>query len=606
MKHKLFRLIFVTIIALLFPLRPAQAVTGGLDTTFDSDGKVLTSTAGFDEARSLAVQSDGKIVVVGSAFNGSFFDMAIARYLANGSLDTSFDTDGLKTIDFAGQDDLANSVAIQSNGKIVVAGSSALANNGPSRFAIVRLNSDGSFDTSFDSDGKAISSSTSIDEAAHSLVIDSNGRLILGGYRYISPRANGTSGYDFTLMRFKANGNIDTAFGTSGTTSTYFGTTIANTIINSISLQSDGKIIAVGEAQKPSDIDLAVARYNTDGSLDNTFGTSGSTTLDIAVDSFQALNNLAIQTDDKIIVGGFLNSDFALARLLTNGALDTTFDADGIVTTDFGSLDEGIRGIAVQTDGKILAGGVSATDFALARYNSNGTLDSSFGQVGKTTTDFGGFDIVNDITTQSDGRINIAGTSNHDFVLGRFMHDAYETLTQTVSAGDTVTTDSELNGATASDPIETTLTSPLAGTLSIEESTATVGLTSGYTFLGGKIVVTAPTATALTPLILVFQIDSSLIPAGQTKDTIQIFRNGVLVPACTGAIGVALPDPCVSERVLLADSDVKITVLTSTASSWDVGVANATSPTYCDHSQATDNASGTAEEKANPISALGC
>ena len=135
MKHKLFRLIFVTIIALLFPLRPAQAVTGGLDTTFDSDGKVLTSTAGFDEARSLAVQSDGKIVVVGSAFNGSFFDMAIARYLANGSLDTSFDTDGLKTIDFAGQDDLANSVAIQSNGKIVVAGSSALANNGPVRVA---------------------------------------------------------------------------------------------------------------------------------------------------------------------------------------------------------------------------------------------------------------------------------------------------------------------------------------------------------------------------------------------------------------------------------------------------------------------------------------
>lgn len=583
-----------------------QAITGSLDVTFATNGKVVTSSAGFEKAHSLANQSDGKIVVVGYADNGANVDMAIARYQTNGALDTTFDGDGLKTIDFAGFDDVANSVAIQSNGKIVVAGFSQVSDNGGiySRFAVVRLNTDGALDTTFDGDGLATSSSTSIDEGAQSLVLDSNGRAVLGGFRLFQPRANGTNGYDFTLMRFKTNGNLDTTFGTSGTTTTYFGTSIASTLVTSISLQSDGKIIAAGEADQGFDIDLALARYDTSGNLDTTFGTSGTTTLEIGVDSFHAVDNLAIQTDDRIVVGGFLGSDFALARLTASGTPDTTFDTDGLVTTDFGSAEQ-VRAVDIQTDGKIVAAGAKAGDSAWARYGTNGSIDSTFGTNGITTTDFGGTDWVNDITIASDDKLNLTGTSGNDFVLTRVMNDAYEALEQTVSAGGTSTMDSESDGATSADPIETALTSPTAGTVTMTEST-NIGISIGYTFLGGRVVIAAPTATAANPLVVVFQIDASLIPAGQTKDTIQIFRNGVLVPNCTGTPGTASPDPCVSSRVDLAGGDVQITVLTSTASSWDVGIPNADLPTFCDHTQAPTNAADKAKGETDPNSALTC
>lgn len=581
------------------------AATGDLDITFDSDGKVITSALNFDEARSLAIQQDGKIVVVGSTFDGTTYDFAIARYLPNGTLDVTFDSDGLKTINSAGFDDVATSVAIQQDGKITVAGYAQVSDGGQilGRFAVARLNADGTPDTTFGIGGLTTNTSQSRDEGAHSMLIQASGKIVVGGWRL-------GSSYEFALTRFNTNGTRDATFGTAGSTTTSF-TGVPNARITAIALQSNGKIVAAGEADKGFDIDLALARYNSNGDLDTTFGTAGKTTVDIAVDSFQSLDILAVQSDDKIVVGGYSGSDFALARLTPDGAPDTTFGTNGIITTDFGGSED-VRALGIQSDGKIVAAGATSSDLALARYSSSGTIDNTFGTNGKITTDFGGIDLANALAIQSDGKITLAGSTKSagfDFLVARYLTNADESQTQVLSAGGTLNMDTELDGATAADPVETALTSPIAGTVTVAETTTSES-TTGYTFIGTQVTITAPTGTAASPLVIVFVIDASIIPAGQTKDTIEIFRNGVLVGACTGSPGVASPDPCVSAREDLAGGDVKITVLTSTASSWDIGVPISPlsiNPGHaCDHAQAPANAGAKAKGEANPNAALNC
>ena len=152
-------------------------------------------------------------------------------------------------------------------------------------------------------------------------------------------------------------------------------------------------------------------------------------------------------------------------------------------------------------------------------------------------------------------------------------------MTEVVAPGGTATTDTEADGATAADPVETSVTSPNGGTVSIVEATTTMTPPSGFSFLGQQVSITAPAATAADPLVIVFQIDASAIPAGEDETTVQVFKNGVLVPACTGAPGVADPDPCISNRTLLADGDIELTALSSTASDWNFGVAPEPTPT---------------------------
>jgi len=147
-----------------------------------------------------------------------------------------------------------------------------------------------------------------------------------------------------------------------------------------------------------------------------------------------------------------------------------------------------------------------------------------------------------------------------------------ESASGTVGAGGSVTTDSEGDGATSIDPVESSVTSPSGGTISINESASTGGPPSGFTFVEQQVTISAPAATADMPLVLVFSIDASQLPPGVDQNTIEIFKDGVIVPACTGASGVASPDTCVSNRTLLADGDVEITVLTSTASVWTFAV----------------------------------
>jgi hypothetical protein len=135
-----------------------------------------------------------------------------------------------------------------------------------------------------------------------------------------------------------------------------------------------------------------------------------------------------------------------------------------------------------------------------------------------------------------------------------------------------VTTDDEADGATNSDPVETTLTFPNAGTVTIVETPVSAAPPPGFTFLGYEVVITAPAATAADPIVILFRLDASIVPPGEDETTIQTFRNGTPVPPCTGPAGVASPDPCVSDRGLAGDGDVELTVLTSSASYWDFGI----------------------------------
>ena len=174
---------------------------------------------------------------------------------------------------------------------------------------------------------------------------------------------------------------------------------------------------------------------------------------------------------------------------------------------------------------------------------------------------------------------NFCGLGDDENCYDIFVRDRAESVTVQAGAGETVTTDGEADGATALDPVETSLTTPNAGSVSIEETPITATPPAGFQFLSQQVSITAPSAMTDDPLVIVFRIDTSQVPAGEDENTIQMFKDGVEVPACAGSPGTASPDPCVSSRVLLPDGDVEITVLTSTASAWNFGAPAEPSPT---------------------------
>ena len=243
------------------------------------------------------------------------------------------------------------------------------------------------------------------------------------------------------MVRYNPDGTLDTGFGTGGTVVTEFGTGGPSEAF-SVKVQANGGIVAVGN----SGADFALARYNGDGSLDSGFDGDGKVTTDFAGGAATAFD-VALQSDGKIVAAGRAGynypanaSDFALARYNGDGGLDTGFDADGRVTTAFADADV-IGGVRLQSDGKIVVSGFSDFDFALARYNPTGTLDSGFSGDGKVTTDFGSgtLDRSSDLALQSDGKIVVAGISQADFAVARYNLDG--NLDGGFGTGGKVTTD---------------------------------------------------------------------------------------------------------------------------------------------------------------------
>jgi uncharacterized delta-60 repeat protein len=418
----------------LFSIPSASAAVGDLDTSFDADGKLNTAIGALSSiAKSVALQSDGKIVVAGYAYDGSF-DFAVVRYNTDGSLDTSFDTDGKVTTDIGGSTDVANSIAVQSDGKIVVAGYAYISNN--IDFAVVRYNTDGSLDSSFDTDGKVTTAIGSLEDAAKSVALQSDGKIVVAGHSWSGSK------YNFAVVRYNTDGSLDTSFDTDGKVTTAIGS--QDDIANSIALQSDGKIVVAGYKYTSGIYNFAVVRYNTDGSLDTSFDTDGKVTA--AFDG--SANSIALQSDGKIVVAGYSydgsDSDFAVVRYNTDGSLDTSFDTDGKVTTAIGSATDFAYSIAVQSDGKIVVAGKASisgnTDFAVVRYNTNGSLDTSFSTDGKVTAAIGdSTDVGYSIALQSDGKIVVAGSAGISMMASNFGVVRYIASDSAVPSAPTLT-----------------------------------------------------------------------------------------------------------------------------------------------------------------------
>ncbi len=379
---------------------------------FGSNGKVTTPIGNDnDKAESLILQPDGKLVAAGWSYNGSNGDFALARYESNGSLDLSFGTGGKVTTPFGSDQSCARSLILQPDGKLVAAGYS------DDDFALARYNSDGSLDLSFGTGGKVTTHFSIYADGTESLILQPDGKLVAAGH----------SNRDFALARYNSDGSLDLSFGTGGKVITSFGSDQSRA--RSLILQPDGKLVAAGSSGNISNYDFALARYNSNGSLDLSFGTDGTVTTPIG--SYDHAYSLILQPDGKLVAAGQSNNggyDFALARYENDGDLDSSFGTGGKVTTPIGSSNDNARSLILQPDGKLVAAGYSNNggyDFALARYNSNGSLDLSFGTGGKVITPIGSStDYAHSLILQPDGKLVAAGSSdngsNDDFALARY------------------------------------------------------------------------------------------------------------------------------------------------------------------------------------------
>jgi len=331
-------------------------------------------------------------------------------------------------------------VSLQADGKIVVAGSSSF---GSARFALARYGIDGSLDSGFSSGGTVTTSFSRFDAAANGVAIQPDGKIIAVGFTNTS-FVGLAFNPDFALARYNTDGSLDSTFGVGGKVTTDFNG--LGDVASGVAIQGDGRIVVVGSSQvtplAPEVTQFSIARYNTDGTLDLTFGIGGKVR-PFFFGQFDQANALALLPDGKIIVAGVVSnfnllsaSDFGMIRLNTDGSTDTTFGSNGKVTTDFSSEFDSAHAIAIQPNGKIILVGVvskvgisqNSTDFAIARYNSDGGLDATFGSAGKVTTDFFGFsNSANAVVIQQDGRIIAAGRANSgiigDFAVARYNGD---------------------------------------------------------------------------------------------------------------------------------------------------------------------------------------
>ena len=431
----------LVIVAAASGATPAEAAPGDLDLTFGGDGKVVTDlTDRRDDANDMAIQANGRIVVVGRtnwrSYYGSF---GLARYRTDGHLDAAFGGDGIVTTNTAKREDSASAVAIQPDGKIVVVGTASLRL--PRRvFAIVRYERDGTLDASFGMNGKVrVGFSPDGQADAADVAIQPDGKIVVVGTSFDLDR--------FAVARLDPDGTLDTTFNTDGKATTKVSTGADSAEAVAIQPDGKILVAGESWTPSGWD-GIDVVRYQTDGHLDQTFGNDGVARVDLTEGSDgpgDAARGIATQPDGKIVVAGDATggaeytSAFGLARFGDDGTADVTFHGDGKVITNFTKWDDSASDLAIQPDGKIVAVGVAGyswdtvATFALVRYDADGMLDGSFGDGGKLRTRFRAIapdapvDIVGAwagaVAIQADGRIVAAGSLNRvvdDHIDGRF------------------------------------------------------------------------------------------------------------------------------------------------------------------------------------------
>ncbi|MCG3111157.1 MAG: PxKF domain-containing protein [Candidatus Manganitrophus sp. SB1] len=430
-------MVYLVVIGLLsggFFENKAEAAPGDLDESFGVGGKVTELTdPPCDGDTALAIQPDGKILVAGNCFP---FGFTVAQYLANGTLDPDFGIGGF-TQGVLGEKSVAHSVAVLPDGKILAGGVARIEEDGrnDNDNALVRYLQDGSLDTSFGTGGFITDGLPHADvpfqaaDALHQILVLPDGKILAGGV------TNAASNDDNVwLGRYHSDGTLDESFGSGGKVISERLGGNNHQPPHPFGIQSDGKIIIIGYITTSTN-DFGLERYNNDGTIDLTFGADGLVTTDFG-GTTDSNNGVSIQPDDKILVGGESASRLALARYNSDGTLDTGFGFGGLVALQIGDRGSRLHAMIAQPDGKILAAGfgdprtgepVQNLDFALIRFNNDGTPDLNFGENGMVFTDLGFRERAYSIAIQNDRKIVLHGESNPNggsgFFLTRYLGD---------------------------------------------------------------------------------------------------------------------------------------------------------------------------------------
>jgi uncharacterized delta-60 repeat protein len=397
------------------------AQSGTLDSSFGDSGKVISKDLG--SCNDMAIQTDNKIVCEG--MNHTLFQLV--RYLPDGKIDSLFGNNGIVNPIVRETFNEAFSVLIQNDGKILLSGDGY--KNGISTIVLMRFMPDGSFDKNFATYGIA-DSTFGIGESFSHIALQPDGKILLLGDYYPG----------FILIRYNPDGTLDENFGDKGKILTAFG---AGTVPTAIAIKPDGKIITAGNYGGGVGYSkFLLAQYSTEGVLDESFGNKGVITTDFGKYG-DLINSIAIQADGKIIAAGVTGvrdigdvENMAIIRYNTDGSIDKDFGLDGKTTIVFNDVNSKITDIVIEKDEKILLGGSTYQklyygdlDFLVSRLNLSGLLDSSFGTNGITLTDFGSYDGAEAIALQQDkiilaGENSINGENPHvNYALARYNND---------------------------------------------------------------------------------------------------------------------------------------------------------------------------------------
>jgi len=409
-----------------------RGLPGVVDTSFGGGVVRQAVDVGEDYANAVAVQADGKVIVAGSSATADGTVISLVRLNRDGGLDTTFGTGG-KVLTRVGTNggDVAQAIALQADGKILVAGASDQGGTGLD-FAVVRYQADGSLDTTFGNGGKVVADFAGDADRAEALLVQADGRIVVGGEANTGSGAGGR-GVDFALLRLNADGTLDAGFGTQGKVVTPVGANTATDVLHGLAIegvQGEGRIVAVG-----GEGDFRAVRYRPDGTLDTDFGTQGRIVglFDSVIGGARAVTVLPT---GQLVIAGQVNHHFAAVQLTASGALDAGFGTGGRFEQALVANWNEATALVRQDDGKLVLGGWAYTgagssgDFAALRLNADGTLDAGFGTAGVTITaaapgtkDDQGRALV----LQADDRVSTvraiqagpANDSNHDFALLR-------------------------------------------------------------------------------------------------------------------------------------------------------------------------------------------
>ena len=408
-------------------IRAVPNTPGDLDTTFGVNGIAVEDLGANERGRGLALRADNKIWVIADSFNENFSSSQsyLLLYNSDGTLDTSFGTNGVASVAPINPtaDDGVSDIALQADGKVVVVGS--VNTNGNTDFAVFRFMADGSVDSSFGAGGVVTTTiGLSVDAKANSVAMQADGKIVAAG-------ENGRYGVgDFALVRYLSDGSLDLSFGVGGVVTTNFPARTGYCCVggavdwaNDVIVQADGKIVAVGFSGGA----FGMARYEENGS----FGNSGIVTTVVGLEpfSFVYANAVVQQPDGKLLVSGRgyddvnANHVWALVRYNTDGSLDNTFGMNGIVKTDFGG-ESYSSDMIIRPNGQIVlvgAGDDSGLYASVVLYNEDGSIDTSFGTGGSVHMSLGSW--ASGVIAQPDGKLIIlgdAGDLSKDIFIARY------------------------------------------------------------------------------------------------------------------------------------------------------------------------------------------